>query len=165
MADDPTLLPSGDLVVAGTGAQRTLTITPAGRSGDTDVTLTATDQAGFSAIVRFYVRVAWWAPVAVDQVGIQRFEKWYFLDADVDGSMDFFGYTPQGNSAPLLASFHNRGDGTFESTTNNNLPHSTSYPLELGGFNSDNVADVLTLQYPAQQHLHVPNLAGQRHRF
>ena len=99
VADDPTLIPTDGIIFAGTGTQRTLTLTPAARSGDTDLTVTATDQAGFSAIVRFHVRVAWWDPVALDQVGIQRFEQWYFLDADLDGWMDFFGYTPIGHLA------------------------------------------------------------------
>ena len=43
-ADNPTLLPAGSLVVGGTGANRTLTVTPsANRNGSASITLTVND--------------------------------------------------------------------------------------------------------------------------
>jgi hypothetical protein len=149
VADDPTLIPNNAFVVTGTGTQRYLTITPANRSGDTDVTLTATDQAGFSAIIRFHVRVGWWDALPLEQVGIQRFEEWHWADVDLDGRLDLFGYVPIGTSQPQLFSFHNSG-GTpplFEPASNN-LPHSRTYPIQVAGVAGDNVADVFVVQQP-----------------
>ncbi len=150
VADDPTLIPNTGLVVTGTGANRTLTITPANFSGDTDLTVTATDLAGFSAIGRVHVRVSWWDARPLDQVGIQRFEQWRWLDSDLDGRLDLFGYAPIGTSMPQLFSYHNLGGAQFESVSNN-LPGWTGDGFFVGGLGGDNVADVLTLQRPDSQ--------------
>ena len=147
VADDPTLLPASGFAVSGTGTQRALTITPANRSGETDITITATDLSGFSAVTRSHVRVAWWDPRPLEQVGIQRFEEWHWADVDQDGRLDLFGYVPIGTGQPQLFSFRNLGNAVFQAMSNT-LPVYSSAPVIVGGYAGDNAPDVLTLQAP-----------------
>ena len=57
-SSDPTVIPDENLVVAGSGANRTLTITPApDRHGNSVITVTATDEGGLSATRNFNAMV------------------------------------------------------------------------------------------------------------
>jgi uncharacterized protein (TIGR03118 family) len=57
-SSNTTLLPAGSLALGGSGAERTLTITPAaGQIGDATVTLTVTDTGGLTATDSFTVHV------------------------------------------------------------------------------------------------------------
>lgn len=57
-SSNPTLVPNGNIALAGTGSSRTVTVTPAaGQSGTTDITLTVTDPSGLTDTETFTVTV------------------------------------------------------------------------------------------------------------
>ncbi len=56
-SSDPAVVPDGGLVVAGDGADRTLTVTPTGRAGTAVITLVATDASGLTGRRAFTLTV------------------------------------------------------------------------------------------------------------
>ena len=75
VALDPTLLPTAGIVASGSGATRTVTLTPAaGQSGVTTVILTVTDPDGSTASVSFRLTVDA-PPVALNEAGGTTLEE------------------------------------------------------------------------------------------
>ncbi|QDU24182.1 beta strand repeat-containing protein [Urbifossiella limnaea] len=67
-SSNPTLVPGSGLVLGGTGASRTVTVTPAaGQSGTATITLTVTDAGGLTATDTFVLTVN--APPTISDVG------------------------------------------------------------------------------------------------
>ncbi len=66
-SSNTTLVPASGVVLAGTGNNRTITVTPVGsQSGTTTITVTVTDSGGLSSQERFQVTVN--APPAITRV-------------------------------------------------------------------------------------------------
>lgn len=127
-SDNSTLAPVSGIVVSGTGASRTVTITPAaGQVGTANITLTVTDAGGKTASTTFALTVT--APPAVEG------------DFDGDGKADLLF---QDNGGFLAAWFM---DGATLVSANYLIPSNigdTAFRIVgTGDFNSDGKEDIL----------------------
>jgi hypothetical protein len=145
VSDDPAILPATGLVFTGSGSQRQLTLTPGPASGDTDVSIIATDPAGFRSVARFHVRVAWWDARRLEQLGIQRYEYWTWADLNADGRLDLMSHSPGSINQSGAFSYRNLASGGFQEVSNN-LPFSVTFATQVGATGGDDLVDALTVE-------------------
>jgi hypothetical protein len=125
-SSNPTLLPNGALALGGSGADRTLTLTPAaGQSGTATVTVTVADAGGLTATRSFTLTVT---PAAQplqpgpSLVGVPQFA----VGSDVGGTVRFFN--PDGSERLNVTPFPGSTGGVR---------------VAAGDFNGDGVPDVV----------------------
>ena len=112
-AADTNLVPVQNLVLGGSGTNRTVQITPAsGVTGSTVVTLTVRDAQGATASTAFSLTVGDFSEVITNLPGLAGgVVRW--VDFDNDGWLDLFLSGSDFNGAAHTRLYHNNGDGTF----------------------------------------------------
>ncbi|HOC57030.1 MAG TPA: immunoglobulin domain-containing protein [Verrucomicrobiota bacterium] len=107
-----TLLPLTNIVFGGTGSNRTVTLTPAaGQKGQTQVTLTVTDEKAESASDSFGLTVADFTAVNAGFWGLSLGNvTWADYDNDMDLDALISGFSSSGG---LTALYRNDGGGVF----------------------------------------------------
>jgi hypothetical protein len=141
-ADDSTLIPG--ITLGGSGPQRWLVVMPSNQRGETFVTVTATDQAGFSDIVTFRVTVAWFenhpfAPPLLTTPG----NDFAWVDLDTDGWLDLLGLgAHEGIPTNAFSTYVNARDGRLEPVSIG-LPPGFGGKVLPGDLDGDNRPDVL----------------------
>ncbi|QEL16257.1 beta strand repeat-containing protein [Limnoglobus roseus] len=88
VSSNPALIPSGNIAISGSGANRTVTVTPvAGQTGATTITLTVTDVSGGTATDTFTVTVS---AVTPPPVATAVAPKEFAAGAGAGGQVRFF---------------------------------------------------------------------------
>jgi surface-anchored protein len=145
-SSNQTLVPDGNIVLGGSGANRTITITPAaGQFGPTTITVTVTDAGGLQASDTFVLTVGDLVRATFDRaagiVNPNRPLDVHLADIDGDSDLDVL-YSTHITSISFLL---NNGDGTFGAPTA--LPAITVSEVQLADINGDNQPDIVSSVY------------------
>jgi FG-GAP-like repeat len=142
-SEDNSLVPSGGLALSGVGLQRDLIIRPANHTGATVITVTATDTAGFSSVVQFWLHVAPFEIVPFPTPYPGPGSDFAWVDLNADGRLDLIGL---GTSTAVPESgfsvFLNARDGRLEPVLAG-FPSWFNGSILPGDLDGDNVPDFL----------------------
>jgi FG-GAP-like repeat/Regulator of chromosome condensation (RCC1) repeat/Immunoglobulin domain/Immunoglobulin I-set domain len=107
------LVPPGNIVIAGSGATRTLTVTPGtNATGTTTIFVTVTNEYGLTAGTTFTFTVATFSQQVTNLPAIaDGVVSW--VDFENDGRLDLLASGYDNNYDPETHFYHNNGDGTF----------------------------------------------------
>ena len=143
-AQDTALIPDSGLVLLGSGALRQLTITPTNHIGTTVVSITATDKAGFTGTVEFWVNVTPFGILSLDEpiAGVAG-NDFAWVDLDGDGRLDLIGVgANQGVPANIYSVYLNAGNGRMKAEPID-LPLWFGGSILPGDLDGDNLPDFL----------------------
>jgi surface-anchored protein len=145
-SSNQAVFPNGNIVLGGSGASRTLSLTSnLNQPGTTTITVTVTDAAGLQASANFELTVGNPIRATFDRsVGIAFGTDpidMRLVDIDNDGDLDVL-YTDRIKAISIL---RNKGDGTFGEPVP--LPAITVSDIHVADINGDGLLDILTSVY------------------
>jgi surface-anchored protein len=145
-SSNTSLVPNSNIELAGSGANRTVKVTPLpGESGAATITITVTDEGGLQASETFLLTVGAVVRATFDKsVGIVFASEPDYVDVhdmDADGDLDIL-YTQYNQSISVLP---NNGDGTFD--TGVSLPALTVSEFKVADVDGDNLLDIVSSVY------------------
>ena len=113
VAGDTNLVPTTNIVFNGSGANRTVVVTPAaGLSGSTVITLTVMDAQGATASANFLLTVTGFTDIGAGMTGVWGGNA-SWGDYDNDGKLDVLVNGKDGSGNGITKIYHNAGGGVF----------------------------------------------------
>lgn|GEM_PF-837705 len=113
VATDTNLVPTANIVFSGSGANRTVVVTPAaGLSGSTVITVTVMDGQGATASANFMLTVAGFTDIGAGMTGVWSGNA-SWGDYDNDGKLDVLVNGKDGSGNGITKIYRNAGGGTF----------------------------------------------------
>ncbi len=163
-SSNTTLVPSGNIVLGGSGANRTVTLTPASNQfGVTTITLTVTDAGGLAVTDTFVLMVndVTFAPSATDDVytvnpGSGLRGNVLFNDTDLDGDT----LTAAFIASPTKGSLVLNPNGTFTYTPDGTFNGLDSFTYMVSDGNGGSDTGTVTIVLPGDQRFEAAISAG-----
>jgi len=113
VATDTNLVPTANIIFSGSGANRTVVVTPAsGLSGSTVITVTVMDGQGATASANFMLTVAGFTDIGAGMTGVWSGNA-SWGDYDNDGKLDVLVNGKDGSGNGITKIYRNAGGGTF----------------------------------------------------